>query len=678
MPLRKVIVQNGVNQQQTQTLNATSWWATNLIRFRDGMIEKIGGWSKLFTTQLAGLARSLHAFEDLTTANNLLIGTDGGPQVYVNGVLYDFSVSDYVSYVPALSSPNTLYVVGGSSTATVLDPNYVPTVGQQVLIGIPFYLNVHSVFPTIVTVTGASGSPPTGTWTFTLPWTATGPPAQNGALPPLFGPPNIGTNIIEVHLAFHGFTSPGQIFTVNYPVLFTGGGSASVPAGNYPILSIIDPDHFTIAGTSLSNGNEANGYESPNGGTGKYFAFTYLNTTATFPDNVDWYTDNFGGSGIVSFTMGGIYEYNPPIVPPNAILSPITNAPIVNNGVLVAMPQAQIVAWGSTPVLNTSTQDPLFLRWCDAGDPTTWTATVSNQAGSFRLSRGSKIVGGIQVALTTLIFTDTDVWSMQYVGPPFVYDFTVMASGCGMIAPKACAILGGNAYWMSQKNFYSVGSGGVQEIYCPVWDFIFNNIDQNNLAKINMGANSGFGELILFFPSASGGTGEVDSYVKWKPATGEWDYGTNTVAGSSHYARTAWLDQSVFGSAMGGDLNMKVQQHETGYDADGTPMSGVLAETGYSDLSDGDEIMFLHEIEPDMKWFGTVPGAIELTLKSVNYAQGPITRKGPYGMDMANKLIRPRIRGRSIALRWDWVSRLGYNARIGAVKVRAQASGRRP
>jgi hypothetical protein len=132
---------------------------------------------------------------------------------------------------------------------------------------------------------------------------------------------------------------------------------------------------------------------------------------------------------------------------------------------------------------------------------------------------------------------------------------------------------------------------------------------------------------------------------------------------------------------MGGDLNSFIQQHETSYDADGSPMGGVFAETGYADMAasdPGDNIMLLTEIEPDMKWFGTVPGAIEVTLKTVNYAQGPITRLGPFGMDMANKHIRPRVRGRSIALRWDWVSRLGYNARIGAVRVRTQPSGRRP
>jgi hypothetical protein len=138
------------------------------------------------------------------------------------------------------------------------------------------------------------------------------------------------------------------------------------------------------------------------------------------------------------------------------------------------------------------------------------------------------------------------------------------------------------------------------------------------------------------------------------------------------------MDQSVFGSAMGGDLNKHIQQHEIGYDADGTAMAGVFAETGYADISDGDSIMTANEIIPDLKWFGNVPGAIMATLKSLMYPQGPVYQKGPYGMDMQNRHIRPRIRARSIALRFDWVARLGYSARIGAVRVRAAMSGKRP
>ena len=134
---------------------------------------------------------------------------------------------------------------------------------------------------------------------------------------------------------------------------------------------------------------------------------------------------------------------------------------------------------------------------------------------------------------------------------------------------------------------------------------------------------------------------------------------------------------------------MLIQQHEIGYDADGTAMAGVYAETGYADISDGDSIMTMNEIIPDLKWLntqpsidlgwkGNSPGAIMITLKGLMYPQGPVYQKGPYGTDMQNRHIRPRMRARSVALRFDWIARLGYSARIGAMRFRAAMSGKRP
>jgi hypothetical protein len=545
-----------------------------------------------------------------------------------------------------------------------------------VFLGIPIFLGGGVLYPQVVTV--ATIPTPGTNWTFVRAFAATSNDTSQTETVPL-ATCTLGSSIVNIRFVSHGFTAPGQIFQVNYAFAFTDGGP-SVPAGSYPILSIIDGNNFTIEGQTVSTNGSDTARESPTGLAGEYLVFQYL-ISQTFPSFVDWYTDNFGGTGLFSFTQGGIFQYVPPVAlgQTTAIITPVLNAPLVNNGMLVAMPQAQIVAWGSTPILGSSTQDPLLIRWCDAGDPTDWTATSTNQAGSYRLSSGSRIIGGIQLAITTVIFTDTDVWMMQYVGAPFVYDFTIVASGCGLLAPKGAAVLGSSVHWISQKQFYMAGSGGVQVVPCPEWDIIFNNIDPANVNKLNAGANSAFGEVIYNYASLSGGTGEIDSYVKFKPATNEWDYGSNNSSpGCSQYARTAWMDQSVFGTAMGGDLNMLIQQHEIGYDADGTAMAGVFAETGYADISDGDSIMTANEIVPDLKWFGNVPGAIMVTLKSLMYPQGPVYQKGPYGMDMQNRHIRPRIRARSIALRFDWIARLGYSARIGAVRFRAALSGKRP
>jgi hypothetical protein len=971
VPLHKLVLQNGINQQQTQTKNATSWFACNLIRWRDGMVEKIGGWQRLFNIQLAGLARSLHAFEDLTNTNDLLIGTDGGAQLYSGGALYNFTLltadsnvaganiattasplgfvnyvgtlfitggfvggtgqrvfytssngtswtpvtlsgigstinplqfafgngiyvavgfntntsvvssdgvtwtaynltdlfdptslvfgngtfvaaastymytstdgifwrtrtsahpygwtsvafgnsvfvavtnasiggSAYVqtssdgitwtaqagapsalpsgygwdridycnnlfiavshavttnimtspdgvtwtkrtvpsgvysastygsatycivgnqfgaSYPTVLSSSdaitwtsrtsteagnawvgvafgNSLFVAvaaaginymmtsanaiawsiqtyGNTNTVNVTDTNYAPAVGSQFTIPVTVAFGTTVVHPATYTVQSV---PSVNNYTFTIATTlATGV----SALPPSFiiTSAQVGTDLVTVTLAGHGL-SMGGFFTVDILTTIPASG-VTIAAGAYLVTSVISSSAFIIAvpgqistaiNTSITypNGN----YEGQNNLTG---AVPIWYPAVNFPAvSSNWYTDNLGQDGLIMYTGSPLFAWIPPVDAINVATNVMT-ASQINTGMMVAMPQAQVITFGSQPIIGSGAADPLLIRYSDAGGFTVWTATQSNQAGSYRLSRGSRIIGGIQLAITTIIWTDTDVWMMQYTGPPFVYSFTIVASGCGLLAPKAAAVLGSNVYWISQKQFYQAGSSGVQIVNCPVWDIIFNDIDPANVNKMTAGANSAFGEVIFNYASLSGGTGEVDSYVKFKPATGEWDYGSNhSSPGCSQYARTAWMDQSVFGSAMGGDLNKLIQQHEIGYDADGTAMAGVFAETGYADIADGDTIVTTNEIMPDLKWFGNVPGAIMVTLKGAMYAQGPVYEKGPYGMDMQNRHIRPRMRARSIALIFQWVARLGYSARIGAVRFRASGSGKRP
>src|SRR5262249_54726914 len=157
----------------------------------------------------------------------------------------------------------------------------------------------------------------------------------------------------------------------------------------------------------------------------------------------------------------------------------LPQGPMANAGLFVAMPQRQIVCWGST---FTGIQDPLLLRWCDVNDYTQWIAKPTNQAGSYRIPRGSKIVSGLQAANQGLIWTDLAVWSMQYLGQQFVYGFNEISTGCGLIAPKAAVSLNGTIYWMSQSQFFFMQpGGGVSPMPCPVWDNVFQLIDQNRI-----------------------------------------------------------------------------------------------------------------------------------------------------------------------------------------------------
>jgi len=186
----------------------------------------------------------------------------------------------------------------------------------------------------------------------------------------------------------------------------------------------------------------------------------------------DWSLDNWGEDLIACAYLGNICSWKPSLGTDHLTIIP--NSPIVNEGVFVAMPQRQIIAYGST---FTGIQDPLLVRWCDVGNNQSWIATVVNQAGSYRISKGSKIIGAIQGPQQGLIWTDVGLWSMQYIGQPLIYSFNEIAFGCGLVGRKAMGVISGVVYWMSQSQFFVLSGDGASPLPCPIWDTVFQQID---------------------------------------------------------------------------------------------------------------------------------------------------------------------------------------------------------
>jgi hypothetical protein len=403
------------------------------------------------------------------------------------------------------------------------------------------------------------------------------------------------------------------------------------------------------------------------------------------PRQSTWFLDNLGENGLAQTTHGRLLVYKPPPLdppgdPPTA--DPVLTAPSTGHGMFVAMPQAQVILWGSEPILDSGVIDPLLIRFSDVGTYDIWIAAVGNQAGSYRLSRGSRIMGAIQAPQTTLIFTDTDVWSMSYIGPPLIYGFTIMGTGCGLVAPHAVVTLGRTTYWRGADGFWKFGDSGVQSMECSVWDYAFLDLDTDNINKCHAGANSYSDEVTFYHPSLSEpyrrgveeieGTvlsNEPDHYVKMNTNGPAWDKGV--------LGRTAWINTNIFGPPLGADLNYRVQQHETGFDDDDQPMRGVFAETGYSEIGDGTVIPMVDQCQPDFKWFGK-NGGVNLTLKSLSYAGSKPRSHGPWSMTETTQFFNPRARGRHVAVRFDWVARRGFSARLGATLMRFKPAGKRP
>src|SRR6185437_4167432 len=309
----------------------------------------------------------------------------------------------------------------------------------------------------------------------------------NGGAVPVFST-TVGSASVNVLLASHGL-SAGQTFTI-FVSTIVGGLTLT---GAYIVSSIIDSSNFVIStaatATSTTTASENGGnaqiqYLLPTGyavntpisgyGIGDYGLGDYGVAGAGSITGAlrQWSMDHWGQSLIASPSGGAIYFWTPPVVQPASVVS--ATAPIYNTTVFVN-PQARIiVALGAE---TGGVQQPLLVRWCDQDDFTDWTPSTTNQAGSYLLSSGTRLMGGTPVGINALIWTDTDVWIMNYLGFPLVFGFTQLAGSCGLISTRAAGDTAGIVMWLSTRGFYTYQTGGgVDSVECPVWDFIFENL----------------------------------------------------------------------------------------------------------------------------------------------------------------------------------------------------------
>lgn len=491
-----------------------------------------------------------------------------------------------------------------------------------------------------------------------------------------------GSSLVTVTLSNHGYTAGRE-----YPILVavTVGGT-TLPVRNYIIVSIPSEYEFTLQAASAATSTASvyqnaglvqftyyvglgplttvgGAYGDGNYGDGPYGTSSALSdgNTGTPITATDWTLDNYGELLIAVPTGDPIYVYDP--TSGSTIATIIPTGPSANAGAFVAMPQRQIVAWGST---FDGIPDPLLIRYSDVGDLTSWVGTTINQAGSYRIPRGSMIVGALQAQQQGLFWTDLSLWAMQYVGPPLVYGFNEVGVGCGLIAPKAATVVSGVAYWMSQSQFFRYAGGGVEPILCPVWDVIFQDLDTTKTNQIRVAPNSRFNEVGWFYPTTD--TGNPVKYVKYNIGLNTWDFGS--------LARTAWINQSVLGPPIGASGGT-IYQHETSTDADGEPMLSSF-QTGYFALDEADQKTFVDQIWPDMKWGyygGSQDATVSITFYATDYAGQTPTQYGPFLVTQSTTYVTPRMRGRLVSIAVS-SSDLGSFWRLGNIRYRLQQDGR--
>lgn len=658
-----ITVTGGSSTGSAITLN----WATPNYIFPAGEIVEVRG-------ILPANWNGYHLVASSTNTSVTWASALGGAYVS-GGVLANNGVT------PLLSIAASLPLSASFSVVTVLFPDHGLSVGSTFTVAVP---------------TGVAGIVLSGNYIVTsvpnyFTFTFNAPPAASAA-----------TTYINAFTVIGG-TATGSAVTLN----FLGGGSTALQTvftpSNGDTINVfgVSPTGwngvYTVTGSTSSSVTYANaspagswvsGGQFSDNSVGPYEYMIYNLYASSFRIGAQsWTFDNWGQQLIACSTQfypitgtpyQPIYYWDPTQFGTKAIVIP--NGPAISAGALVAMPQRQIVAYGTT---FTGVTDPLLIRWCDVNNYSVWIGQITNQAGSFRLATGSKIVGALVASQSLLFWTDIGLWTAQYVGPPYVYSFNQIGWGCGLIAQKAAGTFNGVTFWMSQSRFFTLTSEGVIPLVCPIWDVVFQDLDKGNTDNIIIAVNSTFQEVSWFYPQATNvGTplaGVPTGYVKFNAMVGAinsmvaWDFGT--------LDRTAWIDQSVVGPPLGANGSNLIFQHEISPDADGAPLSWSFT-TGYFALQEGDFKVFVDQFWPDMKWgtyaqeqAGTANATVNLTFNAVDYPSATPYTYGPYPLTIATTFITPRIRTRLLSLTFSG-NDLGSFARIGNCRYRWQSDGR--
>ena len=682
MPVRTLILKPGVNVEVSPTAGTFYVVFSNLVRFYQGFIQQLGGWSRKVQQTFIGTASGAHGWADIVGNVYVAVGTDQRLQVLAGGTIQD------ITPLAATDNPAVAFsTTSGQNAVTVTDGARSPAVGDwtyQVTYTSVGGLIIHG-FYLVQTV-------PTGT-TYTInaaaPATAT---VNNGGAVAAYTSNN-GTSTVKVTLNNHGLTT-GALFTPGVSVTV---GGVTVVAGTIYSVTVIDANNFniTVTGTATSSagptsensGNAQIQYLLPTGSTAAQVATGFgsglfgaglfggaSQGSSSITPLRQWSLDHFGQDLIASPTNGKIYFWQPPNATPASVVS--GSAPVFNAAVFV-MPQVEIIFALGAEVGGT--QQPLLGRWCDVGDFTNWTATATDQAGSFSFasSSGSKLVGGLAVGLGGLIWTDKDIWQAAYIGFPLVWSFNKLAQECGLIAMRAAGTSGTIVEWLSPGQFWRMSLGGAPApMECPVWDFYWYNVDQTQAGKIFAAVNSLFNEIAWFFPlkptSPLWSATAPMAYVKHNYVEDVWDFGLHSL-----YQRTAWAPASPAGNPIGCDLNSLLQEHEVGFDADGAVMPWSW-QAGYADLNEGDEIQFADKMIPDFAGVIGNPVFVPTILGQGYPNDTPVAvATFPPTFTKTTQFITFGVRARQLSIGFKaGPGNFGAFSRIGKIRVFYQSDGK--
>tara|TARA_R100000664_G_C2755718_1_gene143466 strand:+ start:272 stop:2131 length:1860 start_codon:yes stop_codon:yes gene_type:complete len=619
MPLNKFVFRPGINREGTDYDNEGGWFDVNLVRFKNGRPQKIGGWAKESPNTYEGTGRALHGWVALSGARYLGLGTT------------------FKYYVQEGNEFNNITPTRKTSTNSI---TFSATNGSSV-----------------ITVTDSS----------------------HGA-------------VLNDFVTFAQATSLG------------GNVTASVLNQEYQVASIVNTNSYTIVAKD-TDGNTvtANASDSGNGGSGVDAVYqlnvgldAYAQSTGwgvepwgsggfgsasslSFSNQLRiWTHDNYGEDLMICPRGGPVFRWiendGTSVVAKN--LATTTGAilvPTVGLQVITSEKDRHLIVLGSDPIegdARSGVVDPMLISFSDQENPLDFEPLSTNTAGSLRLSSGSVIIGGVKSRQEILVWTDTSLYSMQFIGPPFTFGINLISETTGLVAPKAAVSAPNGVFWMGYDNFYAY-TGSVKKLPCSVLSYVFDDFNSSQVFKVFGFSNTQFDEVGWFYPSAS--SSEIDRYVVYNYAENVWTYG--------ELVRHAWLDSGVepYPRATGAGF---IYEHETGYDDDGSPMTNVFIESSDFDIADGEQFAFIKEVIPDFKFLENASGAVNLVLKTRNSPGETLTTNSTSSITGTTSKADVRARGRQAVIRVesddDNVS--GNTAtgwRLGATRLDVRPDGRR-
>jgi len=597
----------GINKEITDYTGANKWTDGDMVRFFQGLPQKIKGWEKFISTTLVGVARDQHAWVALDGTRYNAIGTDRKLYVIEEGTAFDITP---LRRTQARTNP---FTTNATTSVVVTDTAHDAHQGDFV------------TFDSFSAI-----------------------------------------DDLDMNKEFE-VTS--IVNTSAYVVTHTSTASGSTASGG----GTGNMKYQINIGPSLST--SAYGWGTDTWGAGTWGTpSTSSNVTL---EARQWSLDNFGEDLIATVLNGGAFKWDTS-VGVSTRASQITNTPTASRLSLISTPDRHLIFMGTQSTIGSEPQDDLLIRFSSQEDIETYQPTAENTAGSLRVADGSRIVGATRSRGQILVWTDTSLHSLQFIGPPFTFGLRQLGQSCGIIGQHAAIDINGNSYWMSQSSFYAF-DGTVKKLPCTVEQFVFNNINQTGAENAFAGHNGEFNEILWFYPRT--GSDQINAIVAYNYLEGTWWTGT--------LARSTWIDREVydipiatefFPSAIANNevilgLTAGSSQafiHETGNDADGAAITAYV-KSGVVELGTGDEFSFVSKLIPDIQ---NQEGVLNAKLEFKNYPNNSISVTKTASFTDSTEFVSLRGRGREFTV--NLVSNTtGTSWRAGTQRFDIQPDGRR-